>query len=82
MVSMKIIPASSCSSSTCVRGPKHLRTLRRAGLVRMRKVAQRRLYSLDPAPLADLDAWLAPYRAVWNDRLDALERHLREENPE
>jgi DNA-binding transcriptional ArsR family regulator len=61
---------------------KHLRTLRRAGLVRMRKVAQRRLYSLDPAPLADLDAWLAPYRAVWNDRLDALERHLREENPE
>jgi DNA-binding transcriptional ArsR family regulator len=58
---------------------KHLRTLRLAGLVRVRKAAQRRLYSLEPAPLAALDAWLAPYRAFWNDRLDALEQHLREE---
>jgi DNA-binding transcriptional ArsR family regulator len=60
---------------------KHLRALRLAGLVRVRKAAQRRLYSLDPAPLADLDAWLAPYRVFWIDRLDALERHLDEECP-
>jgi DNA-binding transcriptional ArsR family regulator len=58
---------------------KHLKTLREAGLVRVRKDAQRRLYRLDPAPLAQLDAWLAPYRAFWNDKLDALERHLDEE---
>jgi DNA-binding transcriptional ArsR family regulator len=58
---------------------KHLKALREAGLVRMRKDAQRRLYRLDPAPLAALDAWLEPYRAFWNDRLDALERHLDEE---
>ena len=55
---------------------KHLRVLRDAGLVRVRTDAQRRIYALDPAPLAELDAWLAPYRALWNDRLDALGTHL------
>ena len=55
---------------------KHLRVLRDAGLVRVRTDAQRRIYALQPAPLAELDAWLAPYRALWNDRLDALGRHL------
>jgi DNA-binding transcriptional ArsR family regulator len=59
---------------------KHLRALRRAGLVSMRKDAQRRLYRLEPAPLAELDAWLAPYRAFWNERLNALERHLDQES--
>jgi DNA-binding transcriptional ArsR family regulator len=55
---------------------KHLRSLRKAGLVRVRKDAQRRLYRLDPASLAELDAWLAPYRQFWAARLDALEQHL------
>lgn len=55
---------------------KHLRVLREAGLVRVRAEAQRRWYELDPAPLADVDAWLAPYRWMWDDRFDALERHL------
>ena len=55
---------------------KHLRVLRDAGLVRVRRDAQRRLYALEPAPLAELDAWLAPYRQLWGERLDALERHL------
>ena len=59
---------------------KHLRALREAGLVRVRKDAQRRLYRLDPAPLAELDAWLEPYRRFWNTRLDALERHLDQES--
>jgi DNA-binding transcriptional ArsR family regulator len=55
---------------------KHLRVLREAGLVKVRADAQRRWYELDPAPLAEVDAWLAPYRWMWDDRLDALERHL------
>jgi DNA-binding transcriptional ArsR family regulator len=59
---------------------KHLKALRLAGLVRVRKDAQRRLYSLDTAPLAELDVWLAPYRRFWSDRLDALERHLNQES--
>ena len=55
---------------------KHLKVLRDSGLVRVEVAAQRRIYALEPAPLAELDAWLAPYRALWNDRLDALGRHL------
>ncbi len=55
---------------------KHLRVLREAGLVEARVDAQRRLYRIRPEPLADLDAWLAPYRALWTARLDRLEAHL------
>jgi len=61
---------------------KHLSVLREAGLVTVRKDAQRRLYRLNPAPLAELDAWLQPYRRFWVDRLDALERHLDKEFPQ
>src|SRR3954463_14122954 len=57
---------------------KHLRVLREAGLVRVVPEAQRRIYALDPGPLAELDAWLDPYRTLWNDRLDALGKHLDE----
>jgi DNA-binding transcriptional ArsR family regulator len=55
---------------------KHLRVLREAGLVEANRDAQRRVYRLRPEPLADLDAWLAPYRRLWTEALDALERHL------
>jgi DNA-binding transcriptional ArsR family regulator len=57
---------------------KHLRVLREAGLVSVRPEAQRRMYELRPEPLRDLDAWLAPYRKFWDEKLDALERHLDE----
>ena len=55
---------------------KHLRVLRDAGLVRVRRDAQRRWYELRPEPLVAVDTWLAPYRRLWSDHLDALERHL------
>ena len=55
---------------------KHLRVLREAGLVEARKDAQRRVYELRPEPLAEIAAWLEPYRREWAGRLDALERHL------
>jgi DNA-binding transcriptional ArsR family regulator len=55
---------------------KHLRVLKDAGLVDVRPDGQRRLYRLRPEPLAELDAWLEPYRALWSDRLDRLEGHL------
>jgi DNA-binding transcriptional ArsR family regulator len=58
---------------------KHLRVLRDAGLVRVRPEGQRRWYGLRAEPLAELDAWLAPYRELWGGRLDALERHLDEQ---
>jgi DNA-binding transcriptional ArsR family regulator len=59
---------------------KHLRVLREARLVRARAAGKHRLYALRAAPLADVDAWLEPYRALWSEQLDALERHL-DENP-
>lgn len=55
---------------------KHLRVLREAQLVTVRPDAQRRWYGLAAGPLAEVDAWLAPYRRFWSDRLDALEAHL------
>ncbi len=55
---------------------RHLRVLRDAGLVTVRPEAQRRLYSLRPERLAEIDAWLEPYRRYWTRHLDALERHL------
>ena len=61
---------------------KHLAVLRDAGLVTMRKDAQRRLYSINPAPLAEIDRWLEPYRRFWMSKLDALEAHLDKEYPE
>ena len=55
---------------------KHLRVLRDAGLVEVRQDAQRRLYRVRAEPLAEIEAWLAPYRRQWAGTLDALERHL------
>jgi DNA-binding transcriptional ArsR family regulator len=55
---------------------KHLKVLREAGLVEVRQDAQRRWYRLRVQPLAELDEWLAPYRRMWEDSFDALERHL------
>jgi DNA-binding transcriptional ArsR family regulator len=56
---------------------RHLRVLRDCGLVRVRPEAQRRVYSLDPGPLVELDEWLAGLRRFWSQRLDALETEVR-----
>jgi DNA-binding transcriptional ArsR family regulator len=56
---------------------RHLRVLREAGLVRARGDGQRRLYSVDPGPLDEVDAWLARWRGFWAQRLDALDTELR-----
>ncbi len=55
---------------------KHLRVLRDAGLVEMRVDGNRRLYRLRAEPFRELDAWLAPYRRLWDERLDELGDHL------
>jgi DNA-binding transcriptional ArsR family regulator len=55
---------------------KHLRVLRIAGLVDVRSAAQHRYYRVRAEALAEAARWLEPYRALWADRLDALERHL------
>ena len=55
---------------------RHLRVLREAGLVEVRAEAQRRVYSLRAEPLAEIDEWLGPYRALWEHRLDALHTEI------
>jgi DNA-binding transcriptional ArsR family regulator len=58
---------------------RHLRVLRTAGLVRERRVAQSRLYSLDPAPLRDIERWLDHYKVFWAARLHDLKRVVEQE---
>ncbi|MGN6791364.1 MAG: ArsR/SmtB family transcription factor [Streptosporangiaceae bacterium] len=58
---------------------KHLRVLRDAGLVVVQKQAQHRIYAVNPPRLAELEAWLAPYRKLWSDSLDALAGYLDSE---
>ncbi|MEO7042029.1 MAG: metalloregulator ArsR/SmtB family transcription factor [Gemmatimonadaceae bacterium] len=55
---------------------KHLRVLREAGFVEARVDGQRRLYQIRAEPLKEVDAWLAPFRQFWTERVDALEAHL------
>lgn len=57
---------------------KHLKVLREAGLVRVRQDAQRRWYELRIEPLAEIEAWLAPYREQWEARYNRLEDLLNE----
>jgi DNA-binding transcriptional ArsR family regulator len=61
---------------------KHLRVLREAGLVAVHVDAQRRVYELRPEPLSEIDEWLRPYREYWSGRLDALARHLDDDEKE
>jgi DNA-binding transcriptional ArsR family regulator len=61
---------------------RHLRVLREAGLVEVRQEAQRRIYALRPAPLAEVDEWLGRYRDFWEQRLDALHTEVARGKPE
>lgn len=55
---------------------RHLRVLREAGLVQVHREAQWRFYSIRPEPLAEVDEWLGQYRALWEQRLDALHTEI------
>jgi DNA-binding transcriptional ArsR family regulator len=58
---------------------KHLKVLRETGFVSCRVAAQQRMYRIETSPLRELDEWLMPYRRLWAKHLDALERHLDNE---
>ena len=51
---------------------QHLRVLRDAGFASVRPAGTRRLYSVNAAPLREVDAWLDPFRRFWEPHLDAL----------
>jgi DNA-binding transcriptional ArsR family regulator len=58
---------------------QHLMRLRAVGLVRVRKVGRERVYRLDPRPLKAVADWVAFYERFWDQKLDALGRHLDQE---
>jgi len=58
---------------------KHLRVLREEGIVSAREAGTRRLYSLEPRALDEVDDWVERCRSFWTNRLDALETELRRE---
>lgn len=51
---------------------QHLKVLRDSGFAHVRPQGQRRLYSMDTAPLREIDAWVGQFRAFWDHRMDAL----------
>ena len=55
---------------------RHLRVLREAGLVSVTATGRTRIYRVEPAPLAELETWLAQFRDSWSSRLDALETEV------
>lgn len=55
---------------------QHLRVLREHGFATVRPDGSRRLYAIDPAPLAAADAWFAGFRRFWQPKLDALGTEL------
>ena len=55
---------------------QHLKVLRDSGFVRVRPEGTRRVYSVEPAPLQDIDRWLDGFRRAWDQRLDALATEL------
>lgn len=59
---------------------KHLRILREADLVFVRKNAQTHLYSLNANPLKEIHNWFEPYRQFWTNKLDDLEKYLDDED--
>jgi DNA-binding transcriptional ArsR family regulator len=69
----ELVDALSVSQPTM---SKHLKVLRNAGFVSCRVAAQQRIYSIESRPFERLDEWLDPYRRLWTRHLDALERHL------
>ncbi len=57
---------------------KHIRTLEDAGLIRRTVDGRTHRCRIEPGPLAGIGRWLRRYEKFWNQRLDALERALKE----
>jgi len=67
-------------SITLAAASKHIKVLEVAGLIRREVRGRTHMCRLDPGPLATAHEWLSVYERFWTDRLDALERLLREED--
>ena len=61
---------------------KHLRVLSQAGLVKVRPVANLRVYQLEAGPFVELEDWLETFRRSWDQRLDNLDEYMKERKEE
>ena len=61
---------------------KHLRVLSQAGLVKVRPVANLRVYQLEAGPFVELEDWLETFRRSWDQRLDNLDEFMKERKEE
>ncbi len=83
MLRDKELPAGEVASYFSVSRPavsRHLRVLRRAGLVRERRRGRERLYCLQATPLREIGSWVRQYERFWRENLNALKQYLEEEN--
>lgn len=60
---------------------QHLKVLRRAGLVTVRRQGREQIYALRPEPLRDVYDWVEHYRAFWTTKLEALGAFMRQKDP-
>lgn len=77
------LAASEISDAFSISAPaisQHLKVLREAGLVKMEKRAQKRIYSLNPQGIDEMWEWMNQMRQFWNERFDALDALLLEEH--
>jgi DNA-binding transcriptional ArsR family regulator len=70
--------SESCEKSMSLVS-QHIRVLREAGLVTVRKAGRERYYRLNPEPLQAVAEWISYYEPFWSRKLDALSAYLEED---
>lgn len=59
---------------------KHLKVLKRAGLVTQGHNAQYRPCALDATPLKEISTWTEQYRPIWEARFDQIDNYIKQLN--
>ncbi len=73
------LPVSEISKNFSMTPPavsQHLKVLKEAKVIKLKKSAQKRFYSIDESGLKEIESWIIDVRTQWNKRLDSLEKYL------
>ena len=76
------LPASEIGDEFSASPPaisQHLKVLREAKVVRVKKQGQQRIYSIDPGAMQEIEAWIKKTKQMWEGRLDRLDKVLKAE---
>jgi DNA-binding transcriptional ArsR family regulator len=85
MLARRALPAGEIANRFDVSAPaisQHLKVLRRAKLVQVRREAQRRIYELNPEGMGELIQWVQRLHKFWSRKLDALEIAIKNDEEE